>query len=757
MSEGFANPIIGGGGSLVYPSIHSPDFVQGVSGWSIDKDGNAYFYGVTLTGGSLIISGSGDGVFIYSGTPAYGNLIGAWVSAGVTEDAYGNPVVTGINVNQGLLIGVLLQYPTIANAIISNALLTAPQITQAAITGGTMTQTTITFNSTGGLLLCYGTTTTTVTFSTPGAGQWTCPAGITSAKIVNVGGSSSGDGGSTTAGGPGGGGGEQAGEPNYPLTPGDVYSYVVGMGGAAATTGSPGNSGTQTSFDGSNIVANPGIAGALGSPGIGGSGSTNTIESPGINGTANSGTHGGAGGASGSGSAGGAGGASGNPGVAGTAPGGAGGGAGEGGTSSGNVTFDPIETISYYGSGTERNVDGDLYQNYSSGNPGGDGDQYAFWYYDASQIASALSGKGITSVYFYPINLHSWYDSGMYMVLGYSTSIHGTHQGEQVNWIAEGSEGTIGMGTWFGQFFTDAFDGATSVAIALGPGGAVGETGNLYYYGYFDTYSGALTVYYTEGSSESSGAGTNGQIQITYTESSQPIIGVSPIAGTDAESNSYGPGLNLWEQSSTPAAVTAGLLYGNANATPSIVLPSGFAGSVPISQTDYNSAGYDSNTANTINAVSKAWSIPAGDQKVGTKYTIKLSGTNGWNPIAQGPILNMFGLSTHLVWYPGGSNNLPAGVGVNGDGYSWQAEVYVTITAISATVGVAVVGGFFILWNASTGATATSVALTAAGATTLTGLNTEAATTMAFAWDMAGAITQSGVKSYESEFIRSGA
>ena len=41
--SGFSNPIIGGGGTLVYPAIKSPNFVAGVSGWSIDKDGNAYF------------------------------------------------------------------------------------------------------------------------------------------------------------------------------------------------------------------------------------------------------------------------------------------------------------------------------------------------------------------------------------------------------------------------------------------------------------------------------------------------------------------------------------------------------------------------------------------------------------------------------------------------------------------------------------------------------------------------------------------
>ena len=40
---GFSNPLVGGGGALVYPSIHSPNYVLGVSGWSINKNGTAQF------------------------------------------------------------------------------------------------------------------------------------------------------------------------------------------------------------------------------------------------------------------------------------------------------------------------------------------------------------------------------------------------------------------------------------------------------------------------------------------------------------------------------------------------------------------------------------------------------------------------------------------------------------------------------------------------------------------------------------------
>jgi hypothetical protein len=75
---GCANPIIGGGGALVYPAIHSPNYVLAVSGWAIRKDGTAQLTGVVLisgsfTGTNFIINSSG--AFFYSGVPATGNLV----------------------------------------------------------------------------------------------------------------------------------------------------------------------------------------------------------------------------------------------------------------------------------------------------------------------------------------------------------------------------------------------------------------------------------------------------------------------------------------------------------------------------------------------------------------------------------------------------------------------------------------------------------------------------------------------------------
>jgi len=95
--SGFRNPLVGGGGALVYPSIHSPNFAHLISGWTINKDGSAEFDNLTIRGTFLgtdwILNAAGE--FFYSGTPAPGNLVASIAAAGGT-DAFGNVYYQGI-------------------------------------------------------------------------------------------------------------------------------------------------------------------------------------------------------------------------------------------------------------------------------------------------------------------------------------------------------------------------------------------------------------------------------------------------------------------------------------------------------------------------------------------------------------------------------------------------------------------------------------------------------------------------------------
>jgi hypothetical protein len=100
-------------GKLVIPQIQSPNFVTGVSGWIIRKDGSAEFNSIVIRGSTLL--GSVE-LQYSSGTPALNTLIysnsvtefqdtaGNWVLAGSTT--YGPDPFTGIGfiamqLNQG--------------------------------------------------------------------------------------------------------------------------------------------------------------------------------------------------------------------------------------------------------------------------------------------------------------------------------------------------------------------------------------------------------------------------------------------------------------------------------------------------------------------------------------------------------------------------------------------------------------------------------------------------------------------------------
>jgi len=98
---GFENPIVGGT-ALRIPAIQSPNYNPGVAGWIIRIDGSAEFNNLTIrgtfNGNNFVLNSSG--LFIYSGTPANGNLVASIAPAAGT-DSFGNTYLEGIATYSG--------------------------------------------------------------------------------------------------------------------------------------------------------------------------------------------------------------------------------------------------------------------------------------------------------------------------------------------------------------------------------------------------------------------------------------------------------------------------------------------------------------------------------------------------------------------------------------------------------------------------------------------------------------------------------
>jgi len=188
----------------------------------------------------------------------------------------------------------------------------------------------------------------TVVVDFTSSGTWTCPAGVTSAKVEVWGGGAGGRNPKAPNGAIGGGGGGYARTDAVPVTPGVDYAVVVGSGGAPAGSGGDSDFGAgivhATGSTGlgtgggtvGDVRTNGGAPGGATDTGGGGGGSSAGSAGNGNDGQPNSGATGGAGGVAPTGGwAGGKGGDGGQPGVDAVGYGGGGGGAG-GGSTSGN-------------------------------------------------------------------------------------------------------------------------------------------------------------------------------------------------------------------------------------------------------------------------------------------------------------------------------------------------------------------------------------------------------------------------------------
>lgn len=358
----FENPIVGGT-VLRIPAIQSPNFVTTVSGWTINIDGSAEFNNLTVRGtfqgADFILNNTG--LFVYSGTPANGNLVASIAPSGGT-DTFGNSFSAGITsyggvfssqVNSGLL--------ALSNALDTFSLqtLAADVLTLTSLNGNNTMLFTPTLTTFTGApmqvdeVLTYGQAGSggTVTVKFTSSGTFTVPAGVTSLKIEAWGGGAGGQ----WASGPGGGSGEYAAENSSAATPGGTVTVTIGAGGAGGTsssgTGKAGGN-TTTTGGGTTAVTAHGAPVNNTNPSTGGTGSSNSIH------IAGKGCNTASGCGDGGGGGGGAGGQSGGSGIGGTVgqacsgaqPGSGGAGAG-GGSGGGGGGWGGSGTITTGGAG----------------------------------------------------------------------------------------------------------------------------------------------------------------------------------------------------------------------------------------------------------------------------------------------------------------------------------------------------------------------------------------------------------------------
>lgn len=544
-------------------------------GWSAQ-----YFTTIIIEGNTPL-----TGIFIYNGTPALGTLIGSWTAAAGT-DAFGNSYPAGINVTQGTLQGVTISAATInAASNILSSIIANSTLNNNTINAGTINETTIIFDSGGGQLFAYTSTTTTVTETVAGDYTWTSPLDGT-ASISCIAGGAGGDGGTSSVGGNGGGAGEYAGEPNYPVVDTQVYSYTVGAGGAGNSTGGGhGTDGANTTFDLGGSAGGIQANGGQGN-GTGGTGSTNSVHYNGGNGGAsNTNTGAASGGNSGnktaagnngiaptssSGAAsptaqtgsgtGGAGGNSGANGSNGGSPGAGGGGAGAGGStpSSKSISYTPVWNGSYFGpdanSGAPPNglrSTGTMYQGGETASGGSfNGNQRSVFAFNRAQIASDFAGYSITGCQVQFRNLHSWYSSGMTIELDEFQGLPGSvpsscptgdyRSADASLTIAEGATTVFSVATSIAARFVTG----SSNGLGIGFNVAADHPYNLNYYGYFDPSQTRFKITGTIGGAgtTTAGDGADGSVVITYATASVLECAISPTSGTDSNGNNYAAG-----------------------------------------------------------------------------------------------------------------------------------------------------------------------------------------------------------------------
>lgn len=152
----FANQILGGSSILVRPAIKSPNYVPGVSGWSINKDGSAEFHSIVVPPGT-----SGNTVFTQGTAPvalavndlwvdtALGNAVFIWSGAAWVPFQWGANAIANGAITTGLLAANAVTAAKLAAGIVYAGIVDATTINAATFIGSVFQGTEIIINDVG--------------------------------------------------------------------------------------------------------------------------------------------------------------------------------------------------------------------------------------------------------------------------------------------------------------------------------------------------------------------------------------------------------------------------------------------------------------------------------------------------------------------------------------------------------------------------------------------------------------------------------
>lgn len=137
--SGFENNVINAINALIRAAIHSPNYVAGVSGWSINKDGSAEFNNLTIRGtfmGTNFVLNQ-NGLFMYDPTETLGNLVVS-ITAKTVTGPLGETVQPGIVIGKAADVQMeLFRDPSFATGILqfilNNAGFTNPLVDSAVV------------------------------------------------------------------------------------------------------------------------------------------------------------------------------------------------------------------------------------------------------------------------------------------------------------------------------------------------------------------------------------------------------------------------------------------------------------------------------------------------------------------------------------------------------------------------------------------------------------------------------------------------